>query len=126
MGNCDEPKPGSEHRTHVLGLTRANHVGDDYAPKLVRHMHTPMQLYIIVCLRAIAISCLACGGDFEFFPERHQNGWLPSVEPPASSNISSDRIIFRLLSYAFTLPPQETPTGRCCVSATSLTGSVSR
>src|SRR5258708_32351269 len=57
MGSRDEPKPGTEDGTQVSGSTRANHVGNNYAPKLFRHMHTPMQLYTIAYLRAIPISC---------------------------------------------------------------------
>jgi hypothetical protein len=42
-------------------------------------MHTPMQLYTRVCLRAIAIFCPARGGGNESFRECNRNGWLSSV-----------------------------------------------
>src|SRR5258708_18602516 len=53
MGSRDEPKPCTEDGTQVAGSARANHVGNNYAPKLFRHMHTPNHLYTIAYLPAI-------------------------------------------------------------------------
>src|SRR6266849_9071490 len=63
MGRGDETKLGAEDRTQVPGSTRGNHVGDDHTPELFRHMHTPMQLYIIAYLRATRSFRLAYRAD---------------------------------------------------------------
>src|SRR5882762_181576 len=75
MGSRDESKPGTEDGTQVAGSTRANHVGNNYAPKLFRHMHTPMQLYIIAYLRAISISCTPEKPAAGAAKRRRPGGW---------------------------------------------------
>ncbi len=55
VGGRDAAKPGAEHGPQVPGPAGADHVGDDYTKELFRHMHTPMQLYILAYLRAIYI-----------------------------------------------------------------------